>query len=251
MDMDMSLGIGMDLDRNNDMVTDTGVDFDKEIDSGLNLDVETGMALDKDYDMLIIGVTGGIGSGKSSVSSILKELGARVLDADAITRQVVEPGKPAWHEIVSSFGSDILNPDKTIDRKKLAGIVIKSGTEKKKLEAIIHHKVLTAMKWQIDILKKEGYKGVVALDVPIPVKDGFLNIVDQVWVVTSDYEERIRRIMKRSGFSREEAKIRIASQLSQDEYVRLADVVIKNDKDFNELRNKVERLYNDSNDKLV
>jgi dephospho-CoA kinase len=142
---------------------------------------------------MIIGVTGGIGAGKSSVSSILRELGAVVLDADQISREVTEPGKQAWQQIIKAFGNDVLMPDQRLDRKKLAGIVFRSRQKRLLLENIIHREVTEIMKRQIDALKNQGFDGVIVLDVPIPVKKGFQDTVDQIWVVTCHDEERIRR----------------------------------------------------------
>jgi len=189
--------------------------------------------------MTIIGVTGGIGAGKSTVSAILKEMGAEVIDADYLARMVTQPEKPAWQEIVDYFGQEILLPDRTLDRRKLAGIVFNSEEKRKKLEEIIHGRVIQEMKKRIDDLRTAGYDGIVALDVPIPVKEGFLDIVDVVWVVVCPDEERIRRVMARSGIDRRDAENRIRSQLPQEEYKRLADVVIENQGDLASLKRKV------------
>ncbi|HHW22191.1 MAG TPA: dephospho-CoA kinase [Clostridiaceae bacterium] len=194
--------------------------------------------------MTIIGVTGGIGAGKSSVSGILKELGAVVLDADRISREVVEPHKPAWHEIRHTFGADVFNEDGTLNRKKLAGIVFSSEEKKLEIERIIHKEVIAYIEDRLKDLKDSGYDGVVVLDVPIPVERGFLDIVDRVWVVFSDDEARVERVMKRSGLSREEACKRINSQLTQEEYKKLAHETIENNGSFDELKEKVTALYN-------
>lgn len=195
--------------------------------------------------MKIIGVTGGIGAGKSTVSAILKEMGAEVIDADYLARKVTEPGEPAWKEIVDDFGKEILLPDGTLDRKKLAGIVFKSENKRRRLEAIIHSRVIQEMKERVSSLKAAGYNGAVVLDVPIPVREGFLDAADTIWVVVCPDEERIRRVMARSRMERADAVNRIRSQLSQEEYIRLADVVIENHGDFESLRKKVSGLFCD------
>mgnify|MGYP000940173323 CR=1 FL=1 len=192
--------------------------------------------------MKIIGVTGGIGAGKSTVSAILGELGAVVIDADQVAREVTRPGEPAWKEITDCFGHDILLPDQTLDRKKLAGIVFNSAEKRARLEEIIHARVIREIRNRIDALRAEGYDGIVVLDVPIPVKEGFLDIVDTVWVVVCPEEERIRRVMARSGMDRADAESRIRSQLSQEDYIRLADVVIENHGDLETLRGKITDL---------
>ncbi len=192
---------------------------------------------------MIIGVTGGIGAGKSSVSSILRELGAVVLDADQISREVTEPGKQAWQQIIKAFGNDVLMPDQRLDRKKLAGIVFRSRQKRLLLENIIHREVTEIMKRQIDALKNQGFDGVIVLDVPIPVKKGFQDTVDQIWVVTCHDEERIRRVMARSGFTYEDAKNRINAQMPQDEYKKLAHIIIENNGSIEALKARVEALY--------
>lgn len=190
----------------------------------------------------IIGVTGGIGAGKSSVSAILKEAGAEIIDADLISHQAVEPGKPAWYEIIEEFGQDVVRPDKSLDRKKLAGLVFGDDKLKIKLENIIHRQVVAEITEKVNSLKEQGYEGLIVLDVPIPVEHGFLDIADTVWVVSADVETRVKRIVARSGLSDTEAMERIKAQLSQDEYLKLADKVIINNSAMSELRNVVEDL---------
>lgn len=192
--------------------------------------------------MTIIGVTGGIGAGKSSVSQILKKLGAHVIDADQLSRRAVEYGTPAYYRIVDEFGTQILKSDNTIDRKRLADIVFRSPDRRRRLEEIIHAEVIDEMTKEINMLKARDYQGMVVLDVPIPVEHGFLDTVDTVWVVTAPDELRIERVCKRSGLSPEEAQDRILSQMSQDEYISLADEVIENHGTFEELDEIVSKL---------
>lgn len=193
--------------------------------------------------MKIIGVTGGIGAGKSSVSAIMEELGAIVIDADLISKQVVEPGKPAWLEIKEAFGEDFIRRDKTLDRKKIAKEVFASKEKKLLLEKIIHREVIAVIKEKLATMQEYGYNGIVVMDVPIPVKEGFLETVDRVWVVVSDDEIRLNRVMARGGISRDDAENRIKSQLTQEEYKALAHVVIENNGSIEELREKVQALY--------
>jgi dephospho-CoA kinase len=194
--------------------------------------------------MKIIGVTGGLGAGKTTVSGILKELGAMVIDADQISREVTEPGKPAWKEIIENFGREVLQPDKTLDRKALARIVFRNEEKKKLLEGIIHDRVTMEMRKRIRALKADGFEGVVVLDVPIPVQSGFIDLADSIWVVTCRDEERIRRVMRRSGMDYADARNRINSQIPQSDYVRLADVVIENEGSPESLRQRVAELWN-------
>ncbi len=194
--------------------------------------------------MRIIGITGGIGAGKSSVSAILEELGAIVIDADLISKQVVEPGEPAWLEIKEIFGEDFIKEDNTLDRKKLADEVFVSKEKKLLLEKIIHREVMAVIKVELNTMQEYGYNGIVVLDVPIPVKEGFLDTADRVWVVVSNDETRINRLAKRSNMSREDVEARMLSQLTQDEYMALAHEVIKNDGSKEELKKNVTDLYN-------
>ncbi|MGI6084634.1 MAG: dephospho-CoA kinase [Acetivibrionales bacterium] len=193
--------------------------------------------------MRIIGVTGGIGAGKSSVSAILEELGAIVIDADLISKNVVEPGKPAWLKIKENFGEEVFKKDNTLDRKKLADIVFVSEEKRLLLEKIIHEEVIAVIKEKLAIMQEYGYNGIVVLDVPIPVKEGFLNTVDRVWVVVSDDEIRLNRVTARGGISREDAEKRINAQLTQKEYIELAHDVIDNNGSLEELSEKVKALY--------
>ncbi len=199
--------------------------------------------------MTIIGVTGGIGAGKSSVSRILEELGARVIDADKLSHDVVEPGKLAWHQITEAFGKEILRADQSLDRKKLAQRVFHSEVLRLKLEAIVHTQVIRSIRENLDALRNQGYEGLVVLDVPIPVKHGFLDTVDIVWVITASEETRIARIIARSGMSPEEAKSRINAQLSQHEYLQLADRIIENDGSMEELKTAVKALVKELSEK--
>lgn len=195
--------------------------------------------------MIIIGVTGGIGSGKSSVSAILGELGAVVLDADAISKEVVEPGRPALKQIAESFGEGVILPDGSLNRKAMADLVFVDRESKLALEKIIHSQVLDEMKRSLDALALENRNGVVVLDVPIPVRHGFLDTVDVVWAVVCPDEERIRRVMKRSGLAYDDAKKRIASQMSQEEYGNLAHEIIENDATLEDLKLRVTNLFKD------
>lgn len=192
--------------------------------------------------MTIIGVTGGIGAGKSSVSAVLKKMGARVIDADFISHEAEKPGGGAYGQIVEEFGHEIFNPDSSLDRKRLADIVFNHPEKRIKLEKIVHTQVVQEIMRQIDALKHKGYNGLVVLDVPIPVKHGFLDMADRVWVVDADDETRIKRVMERSGINAEDARLRIHSQLSREEYISLADEVIENNGSFEELEEKIRGL---------
>jgi dephospho-CoA kinase len=191
----------------------------------------------------IIGVTGGIGSGKSTVSHILQDLGAKVIDADRIAREVTRKGEPALSELVEYFGTEILNSSGELSRKKLADMVFGNQEKVDKLNEITHHHILREINSIIERLKGQENTGIIVLDVPIPVKHGFLDIVDEVWTVTADKEVRIKRIMDRSKLTQQDAVNRINAQKSDEEYIRLADNVLYNNGSVEELEKTVAHLF--------
>jgi dephospho-CoA kinase len=193
--------------------------------------------------MKVIGVTGGIASGKSTVARIICHLGGKIIDADVIAKRIMRKGSRAFDEVVSCFGTGILNDRGGIDRKKLASIVFKDKELLRKLNEITHKYVANSVYRKLAKLMAQGRTDFVVLDVPIPVEKGFLDVVDEVWVVTADKEVRIKRIMERGNLSREEAIDRINSQLGEEEYKRLADVVIENNGTREELEQNVARLF--------
>ncbi len=191
---------------------------------------------------IILGVTGGIGSGKSTVSSILKELGAVVIDADVISREVVEPGKKALEELTQAFGKDILDAWGQLNRKELAARVFNDEKKLKILNSIVHKYVAQKIKENVEeqLLKRTK---VIVIDAPIPIKNGFLDLCDEVWTVFALTEIRVERIIKRNGMTYEEAVSRIQSQISDEEYLKIANTVINNNDDVTLLRQEVESQF--------
>ncbi len=190
-------------------------------------------------DSVIIGVTGGIGSGKSTVSSILKEFGAFIIDADVISRQVVMPGEKALIELTEEFGSDILDDWGQLNRKMLADIVFNDKKKLLVLNDIVHKYVAKRIKDDVEEQLKINTK-IIVIDAPIPIKNGFLDLCDEVWTVAASMEIRIKRIMQRNGMTYEEAVSRIESQIREDEYLKIADTVIYNNGDITDLKKRVE-----------
>ena len=192
---------------------------------------------------IILGITGGIGSGKSTVSNFLQEIGAAVIDADLISRQVVMPGEKALEELTEVFGKDILDDWGQLQRKKLAEIVFNNREKLEKLNGILHKYVAERIK---DNVKEQLINNtkIIVVDAPIPIKAGFLDLCHQVWTVSADKELRIRRIMQRSEMTYEEAVSRINSQLSEQEYLKIADIVIDNNRDYSHLKEQVRRELN-------
>jgi len=191
-------------------------------------------------DSLVLGITGGIGSGKSTVSHILEELGAVIIDADVISRQVVMPGEKALEELTDEFGKDILDDWGQLKRKLLAKKVFNDNKKLQILNSIVHKYVAKRIKDNVkeQLIKKTR---VIVIDAPIPIKIGFLDLCDQVWTVAASMELRIERIMNRNGMSFEEAVSRIKSQIPDEEYIKIANTVIYNDKDIFYLKEEVNR----------
>lgn len=199
--------------------------------------------------MKVIGVTGGTGSGKSTVSQILRDLGAWIIDADRVAREVTRKGQAVLDELVQCFGPDILGQDGELNRKKLAEIAFSSVEQIKRLNAVTHKYIIARIVKELNDLKASGNVDTIVLDVPIPVEKGFMDMVDEVWVVVADREKRIKRIMARSGMGLEEAEARINAQWKDEEYLRIADKVVHNEGSVEDLEKEVVRLYYDSRNK--
>lgn len=193
--------------------------------------------------MRIIGVTGAIGSGKSMVSKILNDLGAVIIDADVVSRAVTAKGSEALAELVSYFGREILLPNGELDRKKMAKIVFDDIVKLHTLNAVTHKYIIRKIKSAVENIKATGKCDVVAVDAPLPVEQGFIDVVDEVWVVTADREKRINRIIERSGYSYKEAEARLDSQMKDEEYLKLADEIIDNNNGIEELEKTVVKLF--------
>lgn len=188
--------------------------------------------------MKIIGVTGGIGSGKSTVSLEFQKLGATVVDADAISRNVTLKGANAYFEIVEAFGEDILLDSGELNRKKLAEIVFSNKDKLNLLNKITHKHIFDEMRKQIETAKTD----VVVLDVPLLFSCDFPIKCDLKIAVIADKALRIQRVKMRSGLSTEEIEERIQNQLTDEDFIKLADICIVND-DLTETRKQVEKIY--------
>jgi dephospho-CoA kinase len=195
------------------------------------------------FELLTIGITGGIGSGKSTVVKILEEYGARVIFADEIAKSVMEPSMPAYERIVEHFGTGVLDGDRRIDGKKLGGIVFHDNQEMQILNGITHGVVAQRIKEILDGFREEQAK-LAVVEAIVPIRHGFQDAVDKVWVVIASEPVRVRRIIERNNFSREEALARIRAQMPDEEYKSIADQVIYNDGTIEELRAKIRGLLN-------
>ncbi len=197
----------------------------------------------KQNKTLVIGVTGGIGSGKSTVSSFLEELGVPIIDADDISRNLLKPGEKALAEVVAAFGSELIDNDGLLDRKALGEIVFSDSNKLEVLNAIVHKYVAEEIDNRIKCYEAQGFLRIV-VDAPLPIEHGFLDLCDIVWTVHADEEIRIQRIMKRSGMTREEAIARINSQITERQYLEIATTVIYNNETIEHLKHEVELQFN-------
>lgn len=184
--------------------------------------------------MKIIGITGGIGAGKSTVSEEFKKYGACIIDADKISHQVTAKNGSAYAEIVENFGTDVLKSDGEIDRKKLAGIVFSDQNELEKLNYITHKHIFEKMREEIASSDRE----LIILDVPLLFSADFDIKCDYKIAVVANLQERIKRVMFRDGISRDDVLKRIDAQLSDEEMREKADMCIENDS-FENMRNQV------------
>lgn len=193
--------------------------------------------------MRIIGITGGIGSGKSTVSRVLRDLNAAVIDYDSVARSVTAKGGKAFEELVSYFGKDILDENGDLDRKRLAEIVFNDQVKLHALDSITHKYVKAKVLENIEIIKQTGKSDVIVLDCPLPIENGFLDLAEEVWAVTADRDLRIKRIMERNNFTHEEAVARINSQKKDEDYSNIADVLIQNNGSVEDLEKTVVKLF--------
>ncbi|MFZ5649074.1 MAG: dephospho-CoA kinase [Bacillota bacterium] len=178
---------------------------------------------------MIIGLTGNIGSGKSTVSSRLAELGAEVIDTDQVSRDVVAQGTGGLKKIVGEFGPGVLNEKGELDRAKMASIVFENPGARKKLESIIHPEVIRVVDRRIDEYRRgRGGAPVLVVEVPLLLESGMDKMMDEIWVVKVDREVQVARVMARSGLSREDVLKRINAQMSQEEKCKFADRIIDN-----------------------
>jgi dephospho-CoA kinase len=176
----------------------------------------------------LVGLTGGIASGKSAVSRQLVELGCRLVDADVLAREVVEPGTPALGAIVAAFGPAVVGRDGRLDRKELGARVFADPARRKTLEAITHPAILARRQAILDAWAGEGFDGLVVLDIPLLVEVGAVASVDRVVLVYVDPPTQLERLIRRDGFDPAEAARRVANQLPLADKVRHAHYVLDN-----------------------
>jgi dephospho-CoA kinase len=207
---------------------------------------QTGRRCDEDAlsdkRFLLVGLTGGIATGKSTVSEMFRRLGAVVVDADVLAREVVAPGEAALADIVREFG-DVLLADGTLDRKKVAAVVFSDAERRKRLEAITHPAIRARFFARLQALMDEGFDGIAFFDAPVMIESGNYKNMERLVVVATDESTQLQRLMARDGIDEAAARRRIASQMPVADKARLADHVIDNAGDRASTEAQARRVY--------
>jgi len=178
--------------------------------------------------MYIIGLTGGIASGKSTVSRTVASLGAKIINTDEISHQIIEPGQPAWADIVKFFGNEVVNPDNTINRVKLGAIVFQDPASLQQLNSFTHPRVMERLRTDLRQIEDEQPEAIVFMEVPLLYETNMEKLCREVWVVWVGSETQVVRLMARDNISRDDAIRRISSQMPLEEKAKRADKVIDN-----------------------
>ena len=194
--------------------------------------------------MVVIGVTGNIGSGKSTVCQILAKLGAAVIDADRLSHEAYEPHSQSWQRIVATFGKDILKSDEEIDRQKLAQVVFSNPTALTRLNHIVHPKAYSMAKERIETYRRQGLRA-VALEAALLIEAKWTRLVDQVWLVVASEATVIHRLKEGKATNQSEVLARLKSQMPAEEKAKYADEVVYNDGDLNQLEARLTQLWNE------
>ena len=190
--------------------------------------------------MFIIGLTGGIGTGKSTVSGYLEDKGCLILDADKISRQMTEKGQPALNEIGAAFGFELINDDGCLDRQALGNIVFNDKKKLDILQSIITQKVVEHINNRLDELKKDNTEDIIVIDAPLLFECGMEDLADENWLVSASLDVRLDRVQKRDGLSKEEIISRINNQMSQEDKEKLSQVILDNSGTLEELYRQID-----------
>lgn len=192
--------------------------------------------------MKVIGLTGGISSGKSTVSKFLAHLGAVVIDADKVGHEVFKPGTKAWQEVVDAFGQGIISADGTIDRRKLGEIVFSNPGARAKLNQVMHPLIYEQVKSRMEEYGRKGV-AIIIVEAPLLLEVGWKSLVDEVWVTSASEATVSKRQKEQKRLSETQSLARIRAQLTDEERIRQADVVIDTDCALDELKERVEALW--------
>jgi len=191
----------------------------------------------------LYGLTGGIATGKSYIDRCFVDLGTHLIDADLIAREVVEPDKPAWKKIVDYFGESILNPDRTLDRKKLGKRVFANREDLKRLESFIHPEVFNRENELVREIRDKDPDAIIVVDAALMIESGSYKRFDKVILVVVEESIQLERLMNRDGISKEEAIQKISSQMPQSEKRKYADYIIDTSRTREESKSQVEELF--------
>ncbi len=192
---------------------------------------------------LVVGLTGGIASGKSTVACFFGKLGCRVIDADELARKVVEPGTSGWHRIIETFGKEYLTSHGELDRRRLARLVFQDPKAKERLEAIVHPRVLSLRREITREILREDPKAIIIFDVPLLIEAGLQGSMDKVIVVWVPRETQIQRLIERDKLTRQEAEERLKNQMPLYEKLPFAHYVVDNSGLLEEAEEQVEKIY--------
>lgn len=193
--------------------------------------------------MILVGLTGGIASGKSEASRIFKKLGAYIIDADEIAHALLEPNTPTWKKVVESFGTEILRPDQTIDRQRLGQMVFDDPKKLAVLNAILHPSVFAEKERRQKAIAQADPQAVVVFDVPLLIETRAHEWVDKVMVVTVDRNTQLKRLMERNGLSKQEAQKRIEAQMPLSEKAKYADYLIDGHESLSKIEAQIREIF--------
>jgi len=192
--------------------------------------------------MFVIGVTGNIGSGKSTVCGILAKLGAVVIDADKLAHEAYRPHSRTWQEIVTAFGEGIVKSDYEIDREKLGRIVFSNPDALAQLNQVVHPEAYRLAQEKVETYRHQGVKAVV-IEATLLIEAGWINLVNKIWLVVASESVVVRRLTRDKGMSEPQILARLRSQMPAEEKIKYADEVIYNDGDLNQLEARVTELW--------
>lgn len=193
--------------------------------------------------MLVVGLTGGAGSGKTTVARMFREEGAYVIDADEIAREIVRPHEPAWQALRKAFGEGILDHEGAIDRKRLSERVFSSSHERQKLNRILHPPIRREIRRRVEEIRRRDPEALVVIDAPLLVEVGLHHEVEKVIVVRAQESQQVERLRKRSGLSEEAARKILRAQMPLEEKLKVADFVIPNESSLEETGKRAREVF--------
>jgi len=193
--------------------------------------------------MLIVGLTGGVASGKSAVSQVWEGAGATLIDADRIARELVQPRQPAWKALIKAFGKEILQKDGSLHRKKLAARVFSDPVQRELLNQILHPRIKREINRRIKGIGQKDPEAIVVVDAALLIETGYYREIDKVVVVTSTKEQQMERLKRREGIDQEKARGIIDSQISAEERTKVADIIIRNEGPLEETERKAKEVF--------